>query len=95
MCFDFPVGEPVDPAQLLSIPEGHALRLLKVDRSLWESTLEHSFELDLTTSSLVNESSENHRYFSLVEEQISIESAPSPGVASSAETSDSVVKSDN
>lgn len=39
-----PVGAPVDEALLASVPEGPSLRLLRVDRDLWDRELNPSLE---------------------------------------------------
>ena len=89
-----PVGEPVDPAVLARIPEGLPLRLLKADRAIWESTLEHCFELDLPASALAStDMADNHRYSSLIAESISTEQAPAPGTSSTPASSDSSAES--
>ena len=40
-----PIGEPVDPERLASIPPGDPLRLLRIDREIWSQ----SFETDTNT----------------------------------------------
>ena len=69
--FDISIGQPVDSSVLSQIPKGTSLRLLRVDRSLWESTLEHGFQLELSDESLSpSQPGISHRYGDLVTETL-------------------------
>ena len=63
-----PVGEPVDPARLSAIPSGDPLRLLRVDRDLWNRCFDPAIDSpDLLIDSSA-EAAHDDRYADLLPE---------------------------
>ena len=63
-----PVGEPVDPERLASIPSGDPLRLLRVDPELWRRCFEPDVGVVSETSDISADLAYDDRYADLLPE---------------------------
>ena len=63
-----PIGEPVDPERLASIPPGDPLRLLRIDREIWSQSFETETNTDTEILGANADAAYDDRYSDLLPE---------------------------